>query len=224
MTYKVIDDETALQIYEAVQENTELSFGAYNRLRQLPRTKISGEIVFFLDSLLDFALRVLGRDEATTLQEVIDAGIVSWFGNLSEDQQRKIGIKLAEHTAKKGRTSTAQPKAAADSAATLTKKIEALEVAVEGYRGENERLTKAMDALEVEKSNLRREIAHLEKINEEMMESHLAHETAVSQPAFLRDDGLGSTYTEMTTHLLTPGQNDKGTGGKKKAARKKRRG
>ena len=60
MAYKIIDDETALVIYEAVQENATRSFGQYNRLRQLPRTKINGEIAFYLDALLDFSTKVLG--------------------------------------------------------------------------------------------------------------------------------------------------------------------
>jgi regulator of replication initiation timing len=228
MAYKVIDDDTALLIYEAVQENTPRSFGHYNRLRQLPRTKISGEIVFYLDALLDFSTRYLGRDETETLQEVIDAGVVSWFGNLDPELQKKAGFTLSENSgdalSMASEDADMDREETEDTIEALSKKVEALELAVTGFRNENERLSKEIESLEVDKTNLRREISHLEQINEELMEKTLAEETStVKGPAFLSESTAGSVYTEMTTHLLTPVQGDKTSASKKKNVKKKKR-
>ena len=227
MAYKLIDDETALQIYEAVQQNTHRSFGHYNRLRQLPRTKISGEILFYLDVLLDFSSQALGRDEMETLQEVVDAGIVSWFANLDPALQKKAGFTLEnkDETALSVSGAAKEPvrRKTDDTAESLSQNTNALEIALAGFREENERLSKEIEVLKEEKVLLRREMDHLEKINEEMMEKTLAEETSmVRGPAFLAAESAGSVYTEMTTHMLTPSPNEKSAPAKKKNRKKKR--
>jgi hypothetical protein len=230
MAYKLIDDETALQIYEAVQENTHRSFGHYNRLRQLPRTKISGEIVFYLDVLLDFAAKVLGTDEAETLQEVIDAGVVSWFGNLDPELQKKAGFSLDGNRGEEGADAGTNKDAASSEEdeeviESLSRKADALEIAVAGFKNENEQLKNKIECLTSEKMKLKREVSHLEQINEELMEKTLAEETAaVKGPAFLAEASNGSVYTEMTTHLLTPLPTDKTAPPKKKSNKRRKRG
>ena len=228
MTYKVIDDDTALSIYEAIQETSERSFGQYNRMRQLPRTKISGEIVFYLDALLDFSTKVLGRDSTETLQEVIDSGVISWFSNLDPELQKKVGFVLADDDAKAlsmPEDDDMDAQENMDTIDALSEKVKTLETALDGIRNENDRLAKELETVEIEKLHLKREVSNLEQINEELMEKGADGESLQRGPAFLSEDAMNSVYTEMTTHFLAqPSASDKKqSGGKKKNLKKKKR-
>ena len=244
MVYKVIDDETALLIYEAVQESSDRSFEQYNRMRQLPRTKINGEIIFYLDALMDFATKTLGREPSETLQEVVDAGVVSFFSNLDPSLQAKVGFSLGDDSKKSAEKKKPQKpdahiaetkaqledarktiKALGETVEGLTRKAESLESELEEAKREYAGLVKENQTLKSEKETLRREKASLSKSIDELMDQRAADGQPTRGPAFLNSDSMGSMYTEMTTHMLTPGGNgEKASTPKKKAFKKKKRG
>lgn len=236
MVYKVIDDETALLIYEAVQASSNRSFGQYNRMRQLPRTKINGEIIFYLDALMDFATKSLGREPSETLQEVVDAGVISFFANLDPSLQEKFGFSLANGEETVAADKKDEKQIQGDDAQKtieemrktidgLTRKASSLEQTLEKAHSDHAKALKDRQALAAEKETLRRENASLTKTIDELMDKRAAEEQPLPGPAFLQSDSMGSIYTEMTTHTLTPNNNaDKASASKKKVHKKKKRG
>jgi hypothetical protein len=221
MATKIIDDETALTIFEAIQENATRSFARYNCLRQLPRHKVNGEFLFYLEELLDFAERELKQEPSETLGQVVDMGLTSWFGNLAPEYQRKAGFSLRAGAAGQQDEREASDKTPTDNKEALklltqkNKRILELEEEVE-------KLKDAVEASAVEKLSLKREIAHLEQVNEEMAEQAPAH--PVAKQGYMSDPGLHSGYMALTTHALTaPQTQSKESGGQAASSKKGRK-
>jgi hypothetical protein len=190
MAYRVVDDDTALAIYETIQKRASRDFARYDRIRQLPRHKISGELVFYLDELLDFGKRELKRDPSESLAEVIDAGIVSWFGNLAPDIREKLDLHIADKPA--GEVTALNEDGS---------KMELLEE-------KNRALSAEVSRLKEEIAALKRENVKLQIANEELLEGgDVAKGNAAFQDssriAYLGGDPIDSGYTELTSHLLT---------------------
>jgi regulator of replication initiation timing len=231
MATKIIDDETALTIFEAIQENATRSFARYNCLRQLPRHKVNGEFLFYLEELLDFAERELKQEPSETLGQVVDMGLTSWFGSLAPQYQRKAGFSLrsSEAVQKGDASDTKDADDASDKTPTDTK--EALKLLTQKNKRileleqEVEKLRDAVEASAVEKLALKREIAHLEQVNEELAEQAPPHPVA-QQQGYMTDPGLHSGYMALTTHTLTAPQTqskDSGQASSSKKSRKRRR-
>ncbi len=237
MAYKIIDDETALTIFEAIQESTTRSFGRYNCQRQLPKHKISGELLFYLDELLDFAERELQQSPEETLGQVIDQGLTAWFANLDSSLQRKLGFSLKAGSASASLflaqaappptdgpvASSTTPSDIKEALKLLTEKNKVLQELTD----ENRRLSEAVEALAAEKVALKREIAHLEQVHEELNEQSSHAQPGLSQ--YLSDSSMQSGYMALTTHsLATPAATSQDTGGsgasKKNKRKRKRKG
>ncbi len=197
MVYRVIDDDTALEIYDAIQKRSDRDFSSYQRVQQLPKLKITGEVVFYLDELIDFAERELGQDPAEALAAVIDAGVVSWFGGLDDAHRQKLGLRLASVAP----VDSVVPAAAAPDGA----------------------LADEIAALKAEQQELRREITRLQIENEELLERVPDDPTVVSmQPAYLNNESQ-SAYTEMTSHVLGNGNRAEARNLRPKKAKQSRR-
>ncbi len=221
MATKIIDDDTALTIFEAIRENATRSFARYNCLRQLPKHKVNGELLFYLEELLDFAERELEQEPTETLGQVLDFGLTAWFGNLMPEFQRKAGfsVRITESLQKDENTGAISDKAPADTKEAL-KLLTQKNKRILDLEHEVEELKTAMEATAVEKLALKREIAHLEQINEELAEQ--APPPPAMQQGFLTDPSAQSQYTVLTTHTLaSPPTLPKDTG--QSAASKKNR-
>ena len=209
MAYRIIDDETALTIFEAIQETSTRSFARYNCLRQLPKHKINGELMFYLDELLDFAERELEQAPAETLGQVVDLGLTAWSAGLDPALQKKLGFSL-----EKIETSSAAPV----SPSTPTENAD-----VEVIIAENKRLQDTVETLAAEKVALKREIAHLEQVNEELSDQAPQVQTQAVQ-GYLADNGSQSGYMALTTHsLAVPAANNADKGQSSSAKKNKRR-
>lgn len=196
MAYKIIDDETALTIFEAIQENSTRSFTRYNCLRQLPKHKINGELLFYLDELLDFAQKELKQDPSETLEQVVDFGLTAWFGNLAPEFQRKAGFSIKSTDADQAAADDEHPSESKEMLKLLTKKNKA----IASLEEENQRLQDSIETSAAEKIMLKREIAHLEQVNEELAEQ------SPQMPGYLCDSGVQSGYMALTTHSLSTPQ------------------
>lgn len=232
MAYKIIDDETALTIFEAIQENATRSFARYNCLRQLPKHKVSGELVFYLDELLDFAERELQQDPAETLGQVLDFGLTAWFGNLAPALQRKAGFSL-KGISESSTPDTLDTPSTTSEANVPTEVKEALKLLTQKNKivteltAENARLKENIETLAAEKIRLKRELTHLEQLAEEFGDQS----TGKSMPGYSTDpSSQQSGYMALTTHSLTmPNSNSSdnsaaSSGAKKSKKRRKRKG
>ena len=219
MANRIIDDETALTIFEALQETSTRNFSGYDRMRELPRHKINGELMFYLDELIDFAERELKTDPSEALGQVVDQGITAWFASLDTASQRKLGFRLKSEVP----PPKAEPANGDESAESLL--------------AENRRLTEALEAAAAEKVKLKREIAHLEQVNEEIADQQPA---SLSQPqggpqpqgqpnaasGYMMDGQSG--YMALTAHSLSgnaapAGEQKKSAAQKKNKRRRKKK-
>ena len=233
MAYRIIDDETALTIFEAIQENTTRSFGRYNCQRQLPKHKINGELIFYLDELLEFASNELSQSPEETLGQVVDLGLTAWFAGLAPEFQRKLGfsLKAAESLAiANGADDAASPSSEASSDESApTDLVEALKLiqkknqTMEELATENQRLRQNVEDLAAEKVALKRDLLHLEQVNEELAEN--SPQTQAHQAGYLADASQ-SGYMALTTHSLTVPSNaskDTNTNASSKKNKRKRK-
>ena len=210
MAYRIIDDETALTIFEAIQETSTRSFARYNCLRQLPKHKISGELMFYLDELIEFAERELEQEPSESLGQVVDLGLTAWLAGLNPAFQRKLGFSLNEREAPSVSTpAESSEKNAAAEGETDTSDLKSVlklltqkKKAVEELTAANKQLQDTVEALAAEKVALKREIAHLEQVNEELSDQSPQVQTQAMQ-GYLADTGPQSGYMALTTHSLT---------------------
>jgi hypothetical protein len=100
MTVRVFDEDTCQEIYESLLKRSRRSFEKYNRLRTLPRSKIPGELAFFLDNLLEHAAE-FGIAPEEALAEVIDYGIIAWYTGLDKKARKRLDLPKIEDLRKK---------------------------------------------------------------------------------------------------------------------------
>ena len=232
MAYKIIDDETALTIFEAIQETATRSFARYNCLRQLPKHKISGELMFYLDELLEFAQKELGQDPSESLGQVIDFGLTAWLANLDPLFQRKLGFSLDKADdagmSSSSADDTQEDDVKASDGAEVLKLLTLKKRDIEVLTTENRRLQETVEALAAEKVALKREIAHLEQVNEELGDQAPQAQPVQGQgyqptQGYLSDNGAQSGYMALTTHSLTISAPTTSETGQSSGAKKNRR-
>lgn len=209
MVYRVIDDDTALSIYDAVQKYSSRELKSNSKLEPLPKHKIAGEVAYYLNELLAFAETEMAQTPAETLAEVIDAGTMSWFGALDPALQSKLGIHL---TPAGGTNDVREGDDENDDAvARLTE--------------ENRILAAELAELKETESSLRRDVSRLEIEKDELIERLPSDDAArISlQPAYLGNEDFQSSYTEMTSHVLSGGNGQSKSAKQPKKSKQSRR-
>jgi len=82
----------AQALYDALALRSRRDFGAYETPRPWPVREVPGELAFFLDDLIQHAGILDGRKPDDAVAEVIDLGIVAWYGKLSRKARAKLGL------------------------------------------------------------------------------------------------------------------------------------
>ncbi len=199
MVTKIIDDKVALRIFNAIKEKAARSFSKYNCLRRLPTHKIKGEYLFYLDELTDFAEKELNWNPSEVLEQVVNQGLIACYSNLEPDLQQKAGFSLKAFSEKTCDADLLDDKDKKIHSTKETLKLLAEKnTKIAQLEQENARLKENVESFAVEKIALKREIAHLEEINEEFYEQAPANLVS----GYNLNDGVFSGYTALTTHSL----------------------
>lgn len=178
------------------------------RPRPLPNLSIPGDLVYFLDDLLEVAVRELGRDPEEVVAEVVSRGLASFIASIPEPDRERLGLDAtrfqAEATSEQRAACSPSNNTAAESDGALVKL-------------QNAKLRLENDLKEERKKSLRLE-QDIRQLKLELEE----HEVEL-QPQSLSNGAYESTYTELTHHAFSekkPTQNEP-KGGRPQASPKK---
>ena len=95
------DEEFAAALYDALLARSQRKYSARPR-----RIEVPGELAFFLDELIGIAA---ATDATDTIADVIDLGMVTWFGKLGEARLRDLGLPApADHGSEREETLAAR--------------------------------------------------------------------------------------------------------------------
>jgi hypothetical protein len=194
--------DKAQAFYDVLAAASGRDFEEYDRPRPWPVKTIPGELAFFLDDLIEHAKALKSQKPAEAVAEVIDLGIMAWYGKLPGTKRRRLGLP---------------DPAGDDRAAALAAEIEAL----------HKREARTKESFEAERSSLLKQIdilfartLELSADNNELAAScgsrppgsvpDLAGDSAPtdtpadeSQPCFPEPQDSTSGYIALTAHALT---------------------
>ncbi len=183
-----------------------------SRPRPLPNLPIPGDIVYFLDDLLEFAARELGRDPKEVMADVVSRGLASFVASIPEGEQKRLGLDATRFSSVSMSPGEATcppgPRAAGDDAlANLEKLKSRIESQLQEERKKSRQLAETIRELKLE----------LEEHEGEL------------QPQSLSNGAHESTYTELTHHAFSekkpfqPEQKTKHTQAPAKKSNKRKR-
>ncbi|MCP4602686.1 MAG: hypothetical protein GY847_19585 [Proteobacteria bacterium] len=78
-------------LYKALIENSDRDSVQYQKSRAIP-LEIPGKLALHLDDLLDLAEKENGQKNADALADVIELGIVAWYGRLDSEELTRLGL------------------------------------------------------------------------------------------------------------------------------------
>jgi hypothetical protein len=201
---RLLTDNMVQDIYEVLTEKSQRSLEKYHRPKALPKYKVEGELVLFLDDLLEFASSELQIDPEIALSELVDLGIVYWYMSLDKDLRESLGLPkiIADdenNTQDKTPQAEENPINKKDTA-KLTAEVKKLKAELEK---EKEQHAAGMEKLLSEKEEAQSEVFQLKQKLRELNQILDQSESDQLQTISQNHDALsGNSYTPMTAHAF----------------------
>ncbi len=200
---KSLNPEMTQLLYEVLTNSSARDYSGYEHSRPLSvRHKVDGDIVFFVEDLLDKAESRLSQERAEVLADVVDRGIVSWCLALEPSERTRLGLEglfeldemdcFGEDSGVPGEKK--QPLATGEE---LQEKRQQQLQAIENLERIRKRLVRQLDEERAKTVRLEKDIAE--------MKDKVARAEDDAQPADLPAyDAEFSPYTQLTAHVFAP--------------------
>lgn len=222
---KSLNPEMTQQLYEVLSNSSVRDYSGYECFRPLSmKAKVDGDIVYFLEDLIDRAHRQLELDPAEVLADVVDRGIVSWCLALEPPERARLGLDALAEVDNLDVFEFDGPEDGADHAK------DRVPVATEKLEEKKEQQLQAIGNLERIRKRIARQLeeerAKSAKLDIEIaeMKEDLARAEDDAQPVNLPAyDAYFSPYTQLTAHVFAPELIEGPTGANPKSPRENSR-
>lgn len=223
---RLLTDNMVQDIYEVLTEKSQRSLEKYHRPKALPKYKIEGELVLFLDDLLEFASSELQIEPELALSELVDLGIVYWYMSLDKELRESLGLPSIvaddENGNQDNTTKNAGNPTSKKDAAKPTAEVNKLTLELEKERAQHAAL---MEKLISEKEEAQTEIFQLKQKLAELNQILDQSESEQLQTIGQNHDALsGTSYTPMTAHAFNGDASKTSKKSPKNKRNKKKRG